>query len=137
MNVLSLNIIPSPISNDHQVRLLIDNEDWLGDEFLGVDPTDFFDQKSFVEGLLLVGRCDCGVLGCENVLIDVTSTNDTVHWKVRSGQERADLEFALDAYSEMLERARNDFSWEDANRRTERVIGNMLIHHKIDHVYEF
>ena len=49
---------PRFASNDHQVRILVDEEDWLGDSGLGIDPPEFFAQPALtISGELLVGRC--------------------------------------------------------------------------------
>jgi len=39
VNKLSFKILPSPSTNDHELRILIDDQD-----FLGIDPPSFFSQ---------------------------------------------------------------------------------------------
>jgi hypothetical protein len=46
MNKLAFEIMPSPSSNDHQARIRIDGTDWLGQEYLGLDPLRLFAQPS-------------------------------------------------------------------------------------------
>ncbi len=123
MNRLSFNIIPSPESNDHQVRILIDNEDWLQDDYLGIDPPRFFRQETFLSGDLLVGRCDCGVEGCGDLIVNVQSDNDKMIWTINDG---LNLQFDKAEYTDVIELSKADFKWEDINRRVERLVTNIF-----------
>lgn len=42
MNSLSFEILANPDTNEHQLRILIDGEDILSRDFLGLDPASFF-----------------------------------------------------------------------------------------------
>ncbi|MCX7359302.1 MAG: hypothetical protein NT015_14315 [Alphaproteobacteria bacterium] len=117
MSALSFNIVPSPDSNDHQVRILVDGADLLGDEYLGLDPVDFFAQFNAPKDTLLVGRCICGVIGCGDYLLDVRRS-DTVEWIARDVVAR----FNAEDYDRVLSAASNDHSWETQGRRIERLI---------------
>jgi hypothetical protein len=44
VNKLSFKILPSPSTNDHELRILIDDQDFLGKDYLGIDPPSFFSQ---------------------------------------------------------------------------------------------
>ena len=123
MNQIELLISQSEESNDHQVRFRIDGHDWLGGE-LGIDPPEFFRQKNlYSNGELLVGRCECGVVGCGDIFVDVEFENETVRWKTSSS--KTFLFNRLDFISE-IQRAKDDFSWEDTNRRAERLVSGLL-----------
>jgi hypothetical protein len=121
MNKLSFKILPSPESNDHQVRILIDNKDWLHDNFLGIDPPGFFQQETFLGGVLLIGRCNCGVEGCGDLTVMVQSKNGKMIWESHNGLH---LEFDKTEYLELIEFSKTDFKWEDTNRRVERLVSN-------------
>lgn len=123
MNRLSFNIIPSPESNDHQVRILIDNEDWLHDDYLGIDPPRFFQQETFLCGDLLVGRCDCGVEGCGDLIVNVQSDKANMIWTNNDG---LNLQFDKTEYLKVIEFSKTDFKWEDINRRVERLVTNIF-----------
>jgi len=123
MNRLSFNIIPSPESNDHQIRILIDNEDWLHDDYLGIDPPRFFQQETFLGGELLVDRCDCGVEGCCDLIVNVISDKDKIIWTNNDG---LNLQFDKAEYLEVFELSKTDFKWEDINRRVERLVTNIF-----------
>lgn len=123
MNKLTFNILPTEESNDHQVRILIDDVDWLGEE-LGIDPPEFFKQTNFLtDGELLIGRCSCGVVGCGDVIVNVTSDEETVNWITADEQK---LAFDKEEYSRTIETARTDFSWEDLNRKVERHVSELF-----------
>jgi len=124
MNVLSFNIIPSTDSDDHQVRIVIDNEDWLGNDNLGIDPPRFLQQEAFLKGDLLVGRCDCGVEGCGDLIVNVKTHLDKVNWRNDKG---LNLQFDKSDYLKVIDKAKTDFSWEDINRRVERLVSNLFI----------
>ena len=54
INQLRLTFDRSPESNDHQVRFLVDGADILarsaGGPYVGIDPPEFFQQRSLAEG---------------------------------------------------------------------------------------
>ncbi|MCP9482685.1 hypothetical protein NNA36_12010 [Shimia sp. CNT1-13L.2] len=119
MNQLSYQIGSSVFSNDHEVRVLIDGDDVLGPDYLGLDPVDFLEfVKPDKVGLMLVGRCDCGCIGCCDVFADVTLADHQVTWKL-SGQT---YQFEISAYKSTLSAIAFDHSWEDINRRVERIL---------------
>jgi hypothetical protein len=45
MNKLSFKILPCRESNDSEIRILIDDEDILGDDYLGLDPPAFLTKQ--------------------------------------------------------------------------------------------
>jgi hypothetical protein len=134
MNVLSFNIIPSPDSNDHQIRIVIDNEDWLGDDYLGIDPPRFVQQETFLQGDLLVGRCNCGVEGCADLIVNVQTHLDKVNW---TNHEGLSLQFDKSDYSKVIDKSKMNFSWEDINRRVERLVSNLFIGSKTNEGLSF
>jgi hypothetical protein len=79
MNTLDFEITPSPYSNDHQIRFFVDGEDWLSDNYLGIDPPEFFAKNNLQsDGQLLMGRCDCGCIGCDDYLVNVERSDSKV-----------------------------------------------------------
>jgi len=124
VNALSFHIIPSSESNDHQVRIFIDGEDWLRNDFLGVDPSSFFQQDSFLNGDLLVGRCTCGVEGCCDLIVNVHNDSEKVGW---TNDDGLNLQFRKTEYLKIIEILKTDYSWEDINRRVERLISTLFI----------
>jgi hypothetical protein len=102
---------------------LIDGKDWLGPEFLGLDPpmlrTELIDKGV---GLLIVGRCWCGSIGCDDVTVEVTRSECSVHWLHGSVTS---LSFDAVHYDEELTRFNQDTSWETVKRAAEREINQL------------
>jgi len=135
MNQISFTITPSPETNDHEVRVLIDGEDWLGEDQMGMDPPDLFRQFSECNtGRLLVGRCECGVVGCGDVFVYVTRYEKYVGWQVSDAQS---FRFDRIDYDETIARLLGDDSWEDLNRRVERLIKKQFFGTTIDDGLDF
>ena len=83
MRTITLRIEPSPTSNDHQVRIQIDGHDWLGENYLGIDPPRFFSQSTLTTGgSAIVGRCECGTMGCDDRIADIVIESDEVTWNI-------------------------------------------------------
>lgn len=127
VKALTFEMCPSWSSSDHQVRILADGEDVIerfgegGD--LGVDPPEFFSQPNLLTGgRILVGRCDCGVVGCGDLEAEVTREGEHVEWVI--GGHR--LVFEAGPYRQALRAAAADTSWEDTNREVERLVGEVL-----------
>ncbi|MCD9149884.1 hypothetical protein [Pseudophaeobacter flagellatus] len=119
MNTLTYKVKPSESSNDHEVRLLVDGADVLGDAYLGLDPVDF--RRSVgpeTSDSVLVGRCQCGCVGCDDVAAQVTFGDHEVTWLLLGKTYR----FAIDAYKSILEGFASDHTWEDIGRRVERIL---------------
>jgi hypothetical protein len=122
MSTLSFDIRPSEESNDHQVRILVDGQDFLGDQYLGLDPPEFFAQFNTPKEHLLIGRCRCGVVGCGDYPVNVRRSA-SVEWVV-GGVVIA--QFDADEYDRTISLAAIDHSWETQGRRIERLIGLQL-----------
>ena len=122
LSELTFEIRPSPATNDHEVRVLVDGRDILGDQYIGIDPPEFFCQffQSDTEDLL-VGRCCCGVVGCGDCIVTVARDREVVRW---SGHKA--FVFNRTQYDAAVQRAAQDSSWEDSNRRAERLVNDLL-----------
>lgn len=135
MESLNLNVVPSPTSNDHQVRIEIDGQDWLGENYLGIDPPRFFSQSALITGgKAIVARCSCGEEGCDSYIADVIVKDDTVTWKINKGYI---LSFEKTAYLKLIKSAANDFSWENKERTVERRVGEVFKGTKLNDGYSF
>ena len=119
MNSLAYKIEPAEFSNDHQVRLLVDGADVLGTDYLGLDPIDFMRIVGpETAGSVLVGRCDCGCIGCDDVAAQVKLDDHEVTWLLRGKTYR----FEIAAYKSTLGGVASDHAWEDIGRRVERIL---------------
>jgi hypothetical protein len=62
VNHLKIEVSPNPEFDDfpdHQARIIVDGQDWLGTETIGLDPPDLDEQLS-QKDQMIVGRCPCG-----------------------------------------------------------------------------
>jgi hypothetical protein len=126
--ILRFQVLIDPHSHYDQVRILADGVEVIaplwGDN-LGINPVDFFDQPSLRSGgELIISRCSCGEIGCGSKRVHVRLTEDQVFWTF-TGDSEAYYAFSKNAYLAEVERAANDFSWEDATRHIERLIRNI------------
>jgi len=123
-NTLSFVYRPSPESNDHQILVVIDGRERIGDRSLGLDPPEFLAQAALsTQGRLVIGRCSCGCVGCDDVEVDVRREDGVVTW-IESASCR--LRFDADVYDRVIAAARAERSWEDANRTAERLVDEVL-----------
>ena len=125
INTLTFVSSDSPDTNDHQVRPFVDGTDWLGDGHLGLDPPKFFRQSALRStGELIIGRCECGVIACDDRTVLVDRDDNFVYWRTDSG---GDVQFAANEYDTELERAAVDFGWESVGRTAERMVDTAMI----------
>ena len=115
---LTIAVEASTGTNDHQARLLIDGKDWLGPEFSGLDPPMLRNELlGKGVGSLIVGRCWCGSLGCQEVKVEVTRTERSVQWSALGATL---LRFSPAQYDAEVTRFAQDTSWETVGRTVER-----------------
>jgi hypothetical protein len=135
MNSLSFKILPTDESHDHEVRILIDDSDILGKDYLGIDPPEFFAQHNLLaSGQILIGRCSCGVVGCADYPVNVNILAHKITWTNKNG---LNLEFEKSAYDRILSSAKTDHSWESKERRVERLTSDILKNTKTTNDYKF
>ncbi|WP_455272813.1 hypothetical protein [Rhizobium herbae] len=135
MSSLSYQIIANPDANDHEVRLFVDGADWIGEGRLGLDPPDLV--KQLIEDRrtrLIVGRCTCGVLGCDDVAVTQRATAKTVEW---SCVERQPVVFDAEHFDSQIRALTKDHSWEPVGRTVERLLDEMFSGKMTDDGYVF
>jgi len=110
-------------TNDHQARLLIDGKDWLGPEFLGLDPPMLKTELLAEDGYLIVGRCRCGYVECSNLSVEIRRTEGSVHWSGPGGNSPV---FDAVQYDAEVARFVHDTSWETVGRAAEREIERLF-----------
>ena len=132
---LKLQIIPSPTSNDHQVRLNLDDRDLLSKSGrIGLDPRDFFGQQALhLGGRALIGRCGCGTIGCDDLSVSIEIQSETVTWTL---SETATHQFSRARYFRELEAAALDNSWESVERTAERLVEDLDFSSRSENGYE-
>jgi hypothetical protein len=108
---------------------MVDGDDWLGPRYLGLDPPHFRTQVTpTAAGWTLVGRCDCGCVGCGDVFVTIERHEQHVTWTtpLTDVAGHASLTFNARQYDAELERFANDHSWEDLERRVERHVDSIF-----------
>ena len=125
MNTLAFKIEPCLTAKDHQVRIIIDGKDWFDDDdILGIDPPGFFSQRGLLQGgNIIIARCGCGTVGCDDFEVAVERKSPAVFWHVREGFS---FSFREGDYDRIIRAAASDHSWEDINRRVERLVSEIL-----------
>jgi hypothetical protein len=135
MNTLSFKILPTDEAHDYEIRILIDDSDILGKDHLGIDPPEFFGQNNLVtSGQILIGRCSCGVVGCDDYPVIVNIFDDKISWTNSNG---LNLEFDKPAYLKVISNAKIDHCWESKERRVERLTSDVLKNTKTIIDYKF
>jgi hypothetical protein len=138
MNVITLKFAASPFSNDHEVRPVIDGIDLLrelAEDCLGLDPPQLFQQPALGRnGVLLIGRCSCGDVGCGAFRAEVAVAGERVSWRV--GDDHS-FTFDKQQYLECFERASQDTTWESVGRTAERLVSSIDLARLSEYGYRF
>ncbi|HEU0134907.1 MAG TPA: hypothetical protein VFR28_08790 [Allosphingosinicella sp.] len=134
-NILQIAVDPPSETIELQARLLIDGKDWLGPEVAGLDP-DMLEAELLGKGIgrLLVGRCWCGIVGHNDVHVEVTRNRAYVHW---SGAGGTILGFVTARYDAELARFARDKSWEPLERIVARQVDQLFRGTGIRRGFEF
>ena len=69
-------------------------------------------------GSVTIARCECGILGCGSVDVEVGSAGEKAIW-IEGGRT---LRFARDQYDAEVARARTDTTWETPERTAARLV---------------
>jgi len=122
-------------TNELQARPLIDGKDWLGPEVAGLDPV-MLEAELLGKGVgsLIVGRCWCGMIGCNDVRVEVTRNKSYVHW---SGSDATGHVFVAAQYDSELARFAQDKSWETLERTVAREVEQLFRGTRIRRGFEF
>jgi len=124
---LGFKFLPSEFSNDHQARIIVDGHDILqgiDNSLLGIDPVEFFSQPSLrSSGELLIGRCECGCVGCGDVSVVVCRSSEKVEWL--SVSPELAFVFPLPGYDVTVAAGTSDVSWESLERTAERLVSKL------------
>jgi hypothetical protein len=142
---LRVSVRASPETNDHEVCLFGDDQDLVnrfGDRSIGLDPDDIPTtpcplSASDLERECVIGRCDCGILGCGDVRVRIRIDGELVIWSPSHGL-REPVYFALHQYRSEIERALADHTWETPERTASRLISSRIDREKLaDHGFKF
>jgi hypothetical protein len=123
-NILTIAVMVASETNQDQARLLVDGKDLLGPEVAGLDPP-MLTKELLGKGVgtLLIGRCWCGSIGCNDVKVEVTRPARSVRW---SGPGATILRFNPAQYDAEINRFAQDRSWESVERAAGREIEHIF-----------
>jgi hypothetical protein len=80
----------------------------------------------------MVVRCGCGIAGCGNATVRISSDADHVTWDSWDGDTgkpaAGTLTFALDQYLRAVKDAVEDHSWETPDRTAARILASLVDH---------
>lgn len=123
---ISFRFVPSHETGDDEVRVLVDGSDLLdslGFEGIGIDPPQFFAQASLLAGgELLVGRCECGIVGCRDLRLTIEMDVDMVTW---SAYGKSLSSFERRRYMAIVGEAAASTDWESLGRRAARLVSSL------------
>jgi hypothetical protein len=129
-----IDIRPSPETNDHEVRFFGDGEDIIArfwNDMMGLDPDDILVtpcplNASVKPHQAIVARCNCGVLGCGSVEVNIERTAEDIEWSWGKPDSPQTLRFVASGYDEEVRRALADSSWETPDRTAARLLADQV-----------
>lgn len=142
LHTLQIAVLPSPETNDHQVRFLIDDDDVISRNWgamLGLDPDDILIEPCplrahTVSKTIILARCSCGVVGCDHRTIEIVRTVDHVAWQFEPSATvptQQSFHFHPTTYNFEIERALHDTTWETPDRTAARLLVTAAPHGKL------
>jgi len=133
---------------DAQISILIDGKNLFEERefkerFVGLDPGSFLYEELYFgpkcnkedrkNATQLLGICsDCFFIGCDDLLVDISSDDAIVKWKVYpDGMENIVKEYMFDFtdYNDQmnyLQNKYNSYDWEDRNHKIRRLCNNYI-----------
>jgi hypothetical protein len=126
---LRVEVTANSSSNDHQARILIDGVDWIGTTHLGLDPPDLATELEDPSAIhIIVGRCGCGCVGCDDIEIEVERSQDTIAWL--HGARR--ILFDRSQYETEIRRFISDQTWRPLERQVELSVEKIFAGHLLE-----
>jgi hypothetical protein len=140
LNTISFQVVPSPDTNDHEVKIFVDGQDFIArhwPDMMGMDPDEVL---SSYHALLprnnphdaTVVRCGCGIIGCGSASVRISGDTDHVIWEVWQGDRHKPptriLVFDRSQYMQAVKDAVEDHSWETPDRTAARILSSIVDH---------
>jgi len=120
--------------NGHEVRFLADGDDIIDrywDDIIGLDPGDILVRPCPLHAdttphSALVACCSCGVIGCDDLEVEIARSSRHVTWTWGSEEDLQTLKFPAASYEAEVERALSDTSWETPDRTAARLLAGKV-----------
>lgn len=138
-SVIRFLVVPSPDTNDHEVKIFIDGEEFIRRHWphmMGMDPDDLLSYRHLSARdephEATVVRCGCGVVGCGSASVRISGQRGRViwdDWQGDPGEPPAEtLIFDRDQYMKAVKHAIEDHSWETSDRTAARILASIVDH---------
>ena len=138
-NVIRFVVVPSPDTNDHEVQIFLDGEDFIRRHWpnmMGMDPDDLLSNRHLLpqdeSHRATVVRCGCGEVGCGSASVRISVQDDRViwdEWQGDTGEPAAEtLIFDRNLYLKAVTDAIEDHRWETADRTAARILASIIDH---------
>src|ERR1043166_4083055 len=138
-NVIRFLVVPSPDTNDHEVKIYLDGEDFIRRHWpnmMGMDPDDLL---SYVHlsapdepHETTIVRCGCGIVECGSASVRISGEGDHViwdHWQGETGGSPPEtLIFDRNQYMKAVRHAIEDRRWETVDRTAARILASIVDH---------
>jgi len=139
LNTIAFRVVPSPDTNDHEVRILVDGNDFIKQHWpgmMGMDPDDVLSYRELLPRdeahEVTVVRCGCGVVECGSVGVEIFVKGNFVlwdSWQRHKGRPPAEtLVFSRSEYMKAVKDAVEDHSWETPDRTAARILASLVEH---------
>lgn len=141
-NVIRFLVVPSPDTNDHEVKIFLDGEDFIPKHWpnmMGMDPDDLLSYRHLSAQdephEVTVVRCRCGEVGCGSASVRISGQSERVIWDDWKGYTvkplAETLTFDRNQYMQAVEHAIEDHSWETPDRTAARILTSIVDHNTL------
>ena len=138
-NVIRFLVVPSPDTNDHEVKVFIDGEEFISRQWanmMGMDPDQLLSYRHLSAQEepheATVVRCGCGEVGCGSASVRISAQGDRVIWDDwqgdTGGRPTKPLIFDRNQYMKAVKDAIEDHSWETPDRTAARILASIVDH---------
>jgi hypothetical protein len=139
LNTIVFRVFPSPETNSHEVRILVDDKPFIAEHWpamMGMDPEDFLTYRELMPRhqphKTIVARCRCGCVGCGNVRVRISADGNRITWDAWRGDKSSPsaptLTFEGDQYTQAVGDAVENHSWETPDRTAARILRSLVDH---------
>ena len=139
LNTIAFQVIPSPETNDHEVKIFVDGRDYIAQHWpamIGMDPDDVLSYRELSPRDephdATIVRCGCGIVGCGSAWVRIAAEGNRIIWDTWRGDASqppaGTLVFDRNQYMQAVRDAVEDHSWETPDRTAARILTELVDH---------